>query len=127
MNILQEIKSVEKQEAELAQKKKELLALKKEAEAQEAKLETLVKNSGFKSPRELVEALIEKYGLRLGGRTATEKTGKRRKRTLVTKELRDLIKKDVQGGISMNAASKKHKVSYIVVAKIMKGGYDKLA
>lgn len=118
-----ELKELEKKEAQLAKKRKELLEQKKKQEQQEAKLETLFKNSGYTTPRELVEALIEKYDVKLRGRRASGKT--RRKRTKVTPELRDGIKKEVKSGKSMNQVSKEHEISYAVVTKIMKGHYDK--
>lgn len=125
MNIDSELKTIEKEEAKLAKRKNDLLSKKKEEEALQAKLENLVKTSGFSSAKDLVEALIEKYNLRVGKRGPAAK-GKRRTRTKVTKQLRDAIKKEVKSGTSMNAASKKFEVSYVVVSKIMKGGYDKL-
>ncbi len=126
MNIETEIKTIEKEEARLAKKKKSLLQKKKEAEAQDAKLENLVKSIGFKTPKALVEALVAKYNIRLTGKTGGGKTGRKRTRTKVTKELRDTIRKDVNAGLSMNQTSKKYEVSYVVVSKIMKGGYDHL-
>jgi hypothetical protein len=125
MNITKEIKSIEKEEARLAQKKKELMLQKKEAEARDKALETLVKNSGYGSAKDLVEALVDKYNVKL---TAAKRgsPGRKRTRTKVTKELRDQIKKEVKDGQSMNAVSKAHKVSYVVVSKIVKGAYDKL-
>jgi len=128
MNINQELKTIEKEEARLAKVKKSLLAKKQEEEALEAKLDAMVKESGFSTPKALVEALIEKYGIRLSGKRGPKPGGAARKRTRtkVTKELRDAIKKDVKGGMSMNAASKAHNISYVVVSKIMKGAYDKM-
>ena len=127
MNISQELKTIEKEEARLAKMKKSLLAKKKEEEAEAAKLDTLVKNSGYATPKALVEALIEKYGIRLTAKRGPKPGATRKRtRTKVTKELRDAIKKDVKGGVSMNAASKTHNISYVVVSKIMKGAYDKL-
>ena len=125
MNIKTELKTIEKEEARLARKKEELLTKQKEEEALQARLESLVKTSEFESPKALVEALIEKYNIKL---TKKNSGGgkKRRSRTKVTKELRDAIKKEVKSGTSMNAASKKFEVSYVVVSKIMKGAYDKL-
>ena len=86
-----------------------------------------MKSSGFKTPRALVEALVDKYNIRLTGKTKPgAKTGRKRTRTKVTKDLRDAIRKDVKDGMSMNQASKKYQVSYVVVSKIMKGEYDHL-
>ncbi len=125
MNISKELKTIEKEEARLAQLKKNLLLKKKEEEAKDKALETLVKSSGYKTPKALVEALVEKYNVKLTGAVAAT-AGRKRTRTKVTAELRDAIKKEVKAGASMNAVSKAHKISYVVVAKIMKGGYDKL-
>lgn len=125
MSIAEELKELKKEEARLAKKKKALLDKKKVEEEQEAKLEALVKNSGFPSAKALVEALIEKYNIRTGKRKAAP-AAKKRTRTTVTKELRDAVKKEVKGGTSMNAASKQFGISYVVVSKIVKGAYDKL-
>ncbi len=125
MNIESELKTIEQEEAKLAQRKNDLLTKQKEEEALQAKLENLVQTSGFFSPKDLVEALIEKYNLRVGKRGPATK-GKRRTRTKVTKELCDAIKNEVNGGTSMNAASRKFEVSYVVVSKVMKGKYDNL-
>lgn len=125
MNIKTELKSIEKEEARLARKKEELLTKQKEEEALQARLESMVKTSEFDSPKSLVEALIDKYNIKLT-KKSTGGAKKRRSRTKVTKELRDAIKKEVKSGTSMNAASKKFEVSYVVVSKIMKGAYDKL-
>src|SRR5690554_4882123 len=109
-----QLKQLQQEEERLAERKAQLEAdLKRQAEL-EKKLDDLVQGSGYASPRELVKAIIDKYNLRLTGfRTApAEKTG-RRKRTRITPQLRDEIKKEFeQNGNSMNAASKKFNISY---------------
>lgn len=118
------IRDIEKEEERLARKKKSLLEEEKRIQQENAKLDTLVKQSGFGSPKALVEALIERFGVKLSPRTKSGVT--RRKRTKITPQLRDSIKKTVKGGSSMNQVSKDFQISYAVVAKIMKGDYDKL-
>jgi len=120
------IKDIEKQQAKLERDKKKILEDLKKKEQQAQKLEKLVKDSGYASARELVEALIEKYNLKLRGRRKAASTTGRRKRTKITPELRDEIKKEVKAGSSMNAVSKTRGISYAVIVKVMKGGYDKL-
>lgn len=125
--ISKEIKQIEKREAELAKMKKELLDAAKKQKAAKAELEALVKKSGFESPRKLVEALVEHYGLRLGGKKPGRKpAGGRRKRTKITPEVRDAVKAEIKNLGSVNAVSKKLGISYLVVAKINKGDYDKV-
>jgi len=122
-DVKKEIKQIEKAEQRLAQQKKKLLEQEKKKAEESQKLDKLVQQSGYASPKALVDALCEKYGIRMAARKKSGKTG-RRKRTKVTPELRDSIKKYVKGGGSMNQASKEFDVSYAVVAKIMKGAYD---
>lgn len=127
MSIRNELKKLEKEEARLARQKKQLEdELKKKAE-ESAKLQKLVKSSGYSSAKELVDALVDEFGLRRprGTGAAAAKTG-RRKRTKVTPELRDRVKKDIKGGMSMNQASKNYEISYAVIAKINNGAYDSL-
>lgn len=127
MDIKNKLKDLEKAEAKLARQKKELLAAKKDMEAREKKLEALVKESGFKTPKELVEALVEKYNIRLGAKRGPKPgSGKRRTRTRMTAALRDDIKKEIKEGKSMNAIAKERGISYVVIAKVKKGEYDKL-
>lgn len=132
MSIAQQLKDIEKQRKQLIQQEKKLREQAKADKAREQKLEQLVKDSGFKTPRELVQALIEKYSISMRGRrkgstkAAAEAKGQTRRRTRVTAELRDAVKKDFSSGISMNAISKERKISYVVINKICKGQYDKV-
>ncbi len=118
------IRDIEKEEERLARKKKSILEEEKRLQQENAKLDSLVKQSGFGTPKALVEAVIARYGVKLSPRTKSGAT--RRKRTKITPQLRDSIKKTVKGGSSMNQVSKDFQISYAVVAKIMKGDYDKL-
>ena len=126
MSINNELKRIEKAEQNLAKQKKKLVEQQKKEKAAQAKLEALVKQSGFSTPKELVEALIEKYNIRIHRRraSATTPTG-RRKRTKITPELRDEVKGKLKN-TSMNKVSKEMEISYAVIAKIAKGEYDKL-
>jgi hypothetical protein len=129
MNYDTEIKRLEQQQQELAQK---MEALNKEKELQaerEAKLENLYNESGYPTPRAFVDALIAKYDLRLGGSSNSSTSGgkgSRRKRTTMTAELRDQIKQQVQGGQSKNKVAKEREISYAVVTKVINGEYDNL-
>ncbi len=125
MKLKEEIKQIEKEEARLARKKEALeVKMKKEAEL-DKKLDDLFKKSGFKTPRALIKALMNKYGVRVNA-TAASNGNRTRKRTKITPELRDEIKKKVKGGQSMNSVSKEYSISYAVISKIAKGNYDKL-
>lgn len=124
MSLNEEILRIEKEEARLARRKEELAAELEKKNEQRTKLEDLYKASGYANPKDLVEALIDLYAIRVTKRLrGTNLT--RRKRTKITPELRAAVKKEVKSGVSMNQASKKFAISYAVVAKIMKGAYDK--
>lgn len=136
MDITRQLKNIEKQKKQLLQQEKQLREQAKADKARDQKLEQLVKDSGFKTPKELVQALIEKYKVSLRGRRkgsvntagtrAAAAAGQKRTRTRITPELRDEIKKEHKGGATMNAIAKERKISYVVVSKICKGQYDHL-
>lgn len=121
-----ELKDIEKQQAALATKKKQILEAEKAKKQAKSDLEAVIKKSGYKNARALALALDELFGLRLGIKKPGRPSGNRRSRTKVTPELRDAIKKEAAGGVSVNKLSKIHDISYAVVAKIVKGGYDKI-
>lgn len=121
MDLEKQIKDLEQEEIKLAQKKIELKEKKKLFEDLDSKIEKFFSES-ITSPKELAEALIEKYGIKINAR----KPGTRRKRTTITADLRDTVKSYVNSGQSMNAISKQMEISYAVVVKIMKGAYDHL-
>lgn len=123
---MDELKEIKKQVAKLTRKAARLEAKATKVGPSDNKLDDVVKNSGYKTPRALVKALIQAYGVKLVADSSGSVDIKRRKRTRVTIELRDSVKKEVSGGMSMNAASKQFNISYAVVTKIMKGDYDKL-
>jgi FKBP-type peptidyl-prolyl cis-trans isomerase (trigger factor) len=123
-NIDTELKTLEEEEARLAERKEQLLAQKKETEKKMNQLDKLIEKSGFDSPKELVEAIIERYGVKLSGRTA--KKAARRTRTRMTAALRDQIKGELESGKSMNKISKETGISYVVIAKVRNGDYDHL-
>lgn len=124
MNIEEEIKSLEKESARLARRKDELVRLHSEEAARLDRLGKLFAESGYATPLDFVEALIKKFGLKV---TGDNEFLRKRKRTRVTSNLRDAIKKDCACGMSMNKASKKYDLSYAVVAKVLTGYYDELA
>ncbi len=126
-DIQEQLKQLQQEEERLAERKNQLeKEMKRQAEL-DKKLDELVKKSGFENARDLVKALVLKYNLRLRGirdTGAQEKTG-RRKRTRITPDVRDMVKREVnENGSSMNAASKKFGISYAVISKIIKGHYD---
>jgi transposase-like protein len=125
-DIEEQLRQLEQQEATLAQRKAELEAEKQRRVELDKRLDEIVQNSGYRSARDLAQALISKYGLRLARAGVGVGEKPRRKRTRITPELRDNIKKMVEAGSSMNAVSKQQNISYTVVAKIVKGHYDKI-
>ncbi len=136
---LNELKELEKQEKRLA-KKKERLEAQLKAEKEMAKwYDEVLKESGYKRPRDLIKALMSHFGIRTvsltqskrgPGRPAKSKSagasGGKRKRTKITAEVRDTVKEALGKGMSKNAASKKFGISYIVIKKIEDGAYDNL-
>lgn len=137
---MNEIKELEKQAARIA-KKKARLEQQLAAEKEQAKwYDEVLKESGYKRPRDLIKALMAHFGIRTVSlaskkrgpgrprKAAAAKTAKagKRKRTKVTAALRDEIKKVLADGQSKNAIAKKYGISYIVIKKIADGGYDKL-
>ncbi|MEQ9823282.1 MAG: hypothetical protein ABQ298_02750 [Puniceicoccaceae bacterium] len=125
IDIEKKLKELENEERKLADKKQKLIEEQKLIEARQAKLQDLYNNSGYNSPRELVEDLIQKFGLRLGSSSASD-SQPRRTRTRITAQLRDAVKADIEAGNTKVSVSKKHGISYVVVGKIAKGEYDKL-
>ncbi|OIO59853.1 MAG: hypothetical protein COZ46_00250 [Verrucomicrobia bacterium CG_4_10_14_3_um_filter_43_23] len=121
MDLDKEIKEVEREEARLAERKRDLQDKQERRKAMDCKLEDFFSDSAI-SPKDLAEALIEKYNIKLSAR----KPGTRRRRTTITAELRDAVKGAVNSGLSMNAVSKQFEISYAVVVKIMKASYDHL-
>ena len=126
-DIEEQLKQLQQQEANIAQRKAELEAEMQRRADLDKRLDEIVKNSGYANPRDLAQALISKYGLRLARAASITGEKQRRKRTRITAELRDSIKKLVNDGTSMNAVSKQQNISYTVVAKIVKGHYDKVS
>lgn len=122
MDLEQQIQDLEQEEAKLVQKKLKLEEKKKLFSELDHKIENFFHESKSVCPKELAEALIEKYSLQIN----TEKSETRRKRTTITADLRDTIKSRVNSGESMNAISKQMELSYSVVVKIMNGAYDHL-
>lgn len=123
MNIHREIQDIEKMEVRLAEKKQYLLQQEERLRDADKRLEDMFSNSGYATPKELIEALIFKFKVRV---TPMGRLVKRRKRTKITIELRNAIARDLADGMSMNAASKKYGVSYAVIVKASKGEYSHL-
>ena len=127
-SIEKKLKELELEERRLAEKKQQLIREQKIFEEKQKKLDSIFKNSGYATPKELVEDLISKFGIRLSGiasASAPEGKGKRT-RTRITAALRDAVKKDLNAGTTKVAVSKAHGISYVVVGKIAKGDYDHL-
>ena len=138
MNILKRIKDLEKEEAKLAGERKALSDELKEAEALQGKLDDLVKNSGYKSARALVDAIIAKYSLRMGKRRAGAAAPARKAvRKTVRKVARKAVRKRVArkgakaaAGPAKKARRKRTKITALLrdtVLKTLKGGMSKNA
>jgi len=124
-SIEKKLKDLETEEKKLAEKKEKLIEEQKKIEEQQKRLGEVFEKSGFNSPKELVEALISKYSIRIGSLN-TDAAPTKRTRTRITAELRDAVKNEVNSGNTKMAASKKFGISYVVVGKITKGDYDHL-
>ena len=123
MDLNKQIKDLDAEQSRLLEKKKELEEKQQLQEVLHTKLEEFFKESKFATPRDLAEALVEKYGVKLGARRPG---APRRKRTAITADIRDTVKSKVNSGQSMNSVSKEMEISYAVIVKIMKGSYDHL-
>ncbi|MBX9705025.1 MAG: hypothetical protein K5Q00_02130, partial [Gammaproteobacteria bacterium] len=122
MYTVRDIRQIRKESARLARQQRELLEQEKSIRESKSKLESLYRKSGFKTARDLIEALAEHFNVRI----YKENEAPKRKRTRVTTVLRDAMLADVKAGASMNAVAKKYDVSYAVVVKATKGGYDRV-
>jgi len=135
-----ELKELEKLASQIAKKKARLEAQLK-AEAELAKwYDEVLKESGYKRPRDLIKAMMIHFGIKNATVTPakrgpgrppkaapkSKKTKARRKRTKITPDLRDEVKNAVEQGLSKNAASKQFSISYIVIKKIVDGEYDNI-
>lgn len=140
-----QLKELEKLATKIA-KKKAKLEEQLESEKETAKwYDQVLKESGFKRPRDFLKALMGHFGIRTVSLTKEAKaggkrgpgrppkpagvkpaSGSKRKRTKVTADLRDKIKADVQAGTSKTAIGKKYGISYLVIKKVESGSYDKL-
>lgn len=137
---LNELKELEKLSKKIERKKQRLEEQMKADKETAQWYDQVLKESGFKRPRDFVKALMEHFGLRSVSLTSQGKRGPgrpakaasagkkagTRKRTKVTAELRDKVKDALKKGTSKNAASKQFNISYLVVKKIEDGAYDKI-
>ena len=123
MSIKAELRTLERQKTRLAKMEKDLHSRARAQKQFTAKLDSMVRACGME-PRDLVFALVDHYNVRLAGRRKGQRA--RRKRTKITPALRDAVKKTVAGGRSMNRTSKEFGISYAVVLKMIRGGYEKL-
>lgn len=118
-----ELKKLELEAARIEKQKASLLKKQQEAERQLKKLDKLVKDSGYKTPKKLVEALIAHYKIS-PSQVASKRN--RRKYTRVDATLRDNIKADLKSGMKKSDIGRKYGVTYPVVAGVEKGKYNKI-
>lgn len=138
-----ELKELEKLAGRIAKKKAKLEAQVKAEKETSKWYDQVLKESGFKRPKDFVKALMEHFGMRTvslakarrkpgrPAKTAAKPKGKakaagtvRRKRTKITADLRDKVKASLEKGVSKNAAAKSFGISYPIVKKIGDGAYD---
>ncbi len=144
MDNQKRLKQIEKEEAKLAREKKALADQLKSEKALEAKLDALVKSSGYKNPRALVDAIIAKYSLRMGkGKAvaaaapakAPRKAVRKAKRKVAVKAVRKKVAKVAKKAAKASAAPakarrKRTKITAALrdsVLKAIKGGTSKNA
>ena len=121
MSVHSELREIEIAKKKLESKQRRLEEKARKDDALKSSVETFARENGYRDGKALTKVLADIYGV-AGGASATP----RRKRTKVTAELRDSIKSEVAGGKSKNKISKEREISYIVVDKMIKGGYDHL-
>jgi hypothetical protein len=120
-SIQKELKKLERKEQLLAKKRQALLEQQNKLQNNTEQVKKLFESSGFSTPAELVQALSAVYGLR-GVKLST----RTRKHTRVDATLRDLVKKELAAKTPKTQIMKKFDISFPVISKIEKGGYDKL-
>ncbi|NLE06959.1 MAG: hypothetical protein GX638_19440 [Crenarchaeota archaeon] len=123
--INKQLKDLENQLSKLEERRQKLLLAQQEAEERRAKLDDLIKNSGYPDAKSLVEDLINKFGIRVSGGEAAEKSG-RKPRIEMSAQIRDAIRTDLATNMKKSKIAKKHFVSYAVVTKVEKGAYNHL-
>jgi malate synthase len=140
---LNEIKKLERQASQIAKKKKQLEE-QVQAEKELSKwYDQVLKESGFKRPRDFIKAAMQHFGIRkvslaktsgaaAGGgaaKAASKSSGSvaKRSRTKVTASLRDDVKAALSKGETKNSIKERFGISYPVVKKIADGGYDSLS
>lgn len=121
-NVQDQLKYLEKEEAKIARKKAKLAERLAQDTALDKKLEAILKDSGM-TVKELIKNLSIKYGQRMSSRSGG---GHVRRRTRVTAEVRDGVKKAISDGVSMSQIARDRGISYAVVNNVKKGRYDKL-
>lgn len=123
MDLQKEIKDLEQEAIRLARKREALLQKEMQVQSEGHKLENLFQNSGYQTPKALIDALILKF--RVQPTEYNPETG-RRKHIRVYKGLRDAIKTDLNMGMTVAAAARRHQICYTVASRISKGMYDHL-
>ncbi len=129
--INNKINELEQKQKQLEREKAKLLSKRKQLEGKKQKLTTLVKQSGFASPQQLIDALVSYFDLsskpsQKGAVAKRAKKQGKRKRNKMTAQKRDQILADLKKGMTKAAAARKYDFSYIVIAKVEKGEYKSL-
>ena len=121
MSVHSELREIEIAKKKLEAKQRRLEEKAKKDDALKSSVETFARENGYRDGKALAKVLADVYGV-AGGASLTP----RRTRTQVTAELRDSVKAEVAGGKSKNKVSKERGISYIVIDKMVKGGYEHL-
>jgi predicted nuclease with TOPRIM domain len=122
-NVNNELKKLEQEAARIEKQRVSLLKKQQEAERQMKKLDKLVKDSNYKTAKQLVEALVSHYKISPSQISAGRS---RRKYTRVNAALRDNIRADLKAGLKKSDIGRKYGVTYPVVAGVEKGKYNKI-
>ncbi len=123
MDLQKELKELEQESVRLARKREALLQKEAQVQNEGGRLEALFNDSGYQTPKALVDALILKF--RVQPTEYNPETGRRR-HVRVHKALRDAIKVDLGRGMTVAAVSRRHEICYTVACRISKGLYDHL-
>lgn len=121
MDFQTALEQLQQEKDRLEAKRLALIEKSKLLEVEGERLDALFKQSGYSTPRALINALIVRYRVQP---SINDPEMGRRRHIRVTEALRDLIKADIRGGMTMAKASRHHRLSYAVVSRIAKGMYD---
>ena len=124
-NIKKQLKQIEREQDRLSKEREALIDREKRIRELYDHIDNLIRETKTESPRSIIESLAHYYQIKLPS-SSPKGIMPHRKRTRVTPYLRDKIKAMAETGLSINKIAKEKNISYIVVAKMIKGEYDSL-